>query len=111
MSRSAPEPEIPAEPHLTIVIGYDASCTIDGEPVSAHDGRGVRRAAIERAAATARTLGRPVRVTATEPGATYRLIVHQGATTETAPPPPAPPSPAGHGLPWRRARAKANQAR
>lgn len=106
MSRPAPvESEIPAEPHLMIVMGYDASCTIDDQPVNTHGGQSVRRAAIERAAATARTLGRPVRVTATEPGATYHLIVRQDATTETAPPLPAPPPPARR-RPWRRARTR-----
>lgn len=106
MSRTAPAaPEIPAEPHLMIVMGYDESCTIDDEPVDTHDGQSVRQAAIERAAATARTLGRPVRVTATEPGATYHLVVHQDATTETAPPLPALPPPERR-RPWRRARTR-----
>jgi hypothetical protein len=80
---------VPAEPHLQIQIRHDGSCAIDGKEVTAANGQ-LRAAAIDQAAATARTLGRPVRVTATEPGAAYRLIVRPDGTTGPAPAPPQP---------------------
>ena len=83
---------VPAWPVVAIEMAADGSVRVDGDVVPMEPGDDPRSAGLAAASATARFLGRAVRVEAVEPdGTVYPLIVAtDGSVTEAGPgiPPP-----------------------
>ncbi|MFI6580952.1 hypothetical protein [Embleya sp. NPDC050493] len=84
---------VPAWPVVSIELSIDDTVHVDGEWIPVPPGAYPRAVALEKAAATARSLGRPVRAEAREPdGVIFPLIVAPDGTVSASDSPLPPPS-------------------
>jgi len=104
---------VPEEPHLQVKTSVDGAGNVmvvgTAQPVHAQSLADARAAVTAQATEVAREVGRPVRLTTTDPEGTWPLVVHPSGAVEPAadvasaqtttgltPAPPAPPMPPGH---------------
>ncbi|WP_436772856.1 hypothetical protein [Yinghuangia sp. YIM S09857] len=101
------ESAVPDWPVVLIRMTSDGRAEVDGRPVVPERGEDARDAALQQAAHTADSLGRPVRVDAHEADGTLFPLVVDAAGTVTEVGPPVPPASERRGLLRRRRTAVA----